>query len=123
MCGQHYQNHIADQFDLIADKDELSRRSTRGEVFHEVTVKIGSARKIGEASRAAIDKVQAVMEIHKQEHFTAYAVAAEGRNEAQRYLQERLAELDAEHGSKQRQLEECESRMKVDSRRAMRGSW
>jgi hypothetical protein len=45
-------------------------------------------------------------------------VAAEGRTEAQRYFQERLAALDADYGSKQRLVDENERRMQeADSRK------
>jgi len=55
----------------------------------------------------------AVMAIHKQAISLRDVVAAEGRIEAQRYLQERLAELDFGVRSKQWRLEDCESSMRA----------
>jgi hypothetical protein len=114
MCGQHYHNHIADQFELVADKDELLAALHVGQgKLREAEAKISAHRqKLNDVSNA-IEAVQEVLAIHKEDISLRDVVAAEGRNEAQRYLQERLAELDAEYGSKQRRLEECESRMRA----------
>jgi hypothetical protein len=114
MCGQHYHNHIADQFELVADKDELlvalhtGRRKLR-----EAEVRIETHKQKLRDVSAAIDSLQAVMAIHKEDISLRDVVAAEGRNEAQRYLQERLAELDGEYGSKQRRLDECAEKMRT----------
>jgi hypothetical protein len=114
LCGQHYHNHIAEQFDLIADKNELllALHTGRGKLREAKTKIAAHQEKLRDVS-AAMDSVQAVMAIHKEDISLRDVVAAEGRNEAQRYLQERLSELDAECGSKQRRLDECGSRMRA----------
>jgi hypothetical protein len=118
MCGQHYHNHIADQFELVADKDELLVALHTGRSkLREAEAKIETHKQKLKDVSAAIDSVQAVMTVHKEDISLRDVVAAEGRNEAQRYLQERLAELDADYGSKQRRLEGCAERMRaVDSK-------
>lgn len=114
MCGQHYQNHIADQFELVADKDELLAALHTGKSkLREVNLRIEAHRQKLTNVSASIERVQNVMAVHKADISLRDVVAAEGRNEAQRYLQERLAELDADYGSKQRQLDDCEARMKA----------
>ena len=52
MCGQHYYNHIADQFELVADKDDLylAFRSGRARL-REVNDKIISHRRMAVAVR------------------------------------------------------------------------
>jgi hypothetical protein len=54
MCGQHYYNHIADQFELVADKDDLylAFRSGRARL-REVNDKIISHRRKLEALAVA----------------------------------------------------------------------
>jgi hypothetical protein len=114
LCGQHYHNHIVEQFELIADKNELLVALHAGKnKLREAEMKIAAHQEKLRDVSAAIDSVQAIMAIHREDISLRDVVAAEGRNEAQRYLQERLSELDAEYGSKQRRLEECESRMRA----------
>jgi hypothetical protein len=117
LCGQHYENHIADQFELVAEKDELLLAFQTGKVkLREAHDRISNHKSKIDRVSAAIDKVQGTLAIKRQDVTFRDVVAAEGRTEAQRYLQERLATLDSEYGIKQREIEECERRMKeVDS--------
>ena len=118
MCGQHYQNHIADQFELTADKEDLiiALQSGRSHV-REVSDRVATRRLKLDEVRAAIERVQQVLAIHREDISLRDIVAAEGRNEAQRFLQERLAGLDAEYGEKQRRLEICNDKMKENDSR------
>jgi hypothetical protein len=118
LCGQHYQNHISDQFELVADKDELLLAyQTAKTHLNEVHDRIADHRKKIDRVQNAIDKVQQILAIKREDITLRDVVAAEGRTEAQRYLLERLAALDSEYGSKQRTMEESERQMKeVDSR-------
>src|SRR3954447_22946009 len=116
--GQHYQNQIADQFELVADKDELLLAYQTGKMqLRVVSERISAHRSNINRVEAARSKLQGVLAIKRDDITLRDVVAAEGRTEAQRYLQERLGILDAEYKDKQRVVEESERQMKeVDSK-------
>ncbi|MFM9848577.1 MAG: hypothetical protein ACKVP3_15615 [Hyphomicrobiaceae bacterium] len=118
MCGEHYQNHIADQFDLVADKDDLVAALQAGrQNLKELEEKRSEQRRKIEGVSAALVRVQQTLTIHREDISLRDIVVAEGRNEAQRVLKERLSVLDAEYGEKQRRMADAEQRMKAaDSR-------
>jgi hypothetical protein len=118
LCGHHYQNHISDQFELVADKDELllAFQTGRGKL-NEVHDRISMHKRKLDQVGHAIDRVQEILAIKREDITLRDVVAAEGRIEAQRYFQERLATLDSEYGTQQREMEESERQMKeTDSR-------
>ncbi len=118
MCGEHYHNRIADQFDLVADKDELVAALMTGrQNLNELEVRRADQRRKIDGVSFALDRVHQTLAIHREDISLRDIVVAEGRNEAQRVLQERLSTLDAEYGEKQRGKEDAERRMKeADSR-------
>jgi len=117
MCGQHYQNHIADQFELVADKDDLINALLAGRTYlRDANAKISAHRAKLEGISAAIAKIDRILAVRKSDISLRDVVASEGRNEAQRVLRERLSALDADVGARDRSLKECEARMReVDS--------
>ena len=78
-------------------------------------------RKI-EGVAAALDRVHQILAIHREDISLRDIVVAEGRNEAQRVLQERLTSLDAEYGEKQRRMADAEQRMKAADSRQRKGT-
>ncbi|MGD9670793.1 MAG: hypothetical protein AB7U75_17395 [Hyphomicrobiaceae bacterium] len=118
MCGEHYQNNIADQFDLVADKDELvTALQTGKQNMMELEEKRSEQRRKIEGVSAALERVHQTLAIHREDISLRDIVVAEGRNEAQRVLRERLSALDAEYGEKQRRKTDAEERMRAaDSR-------
>lgn len=123
MCGQHYHNHIVDQFELKADQGDLLLTLQSGHShLKEVMGRIQSQRQKLDEVASALGKVDEVMAVHKQDITLRDVVAAEGQNEAQRFLRERLGSLDTEHGEKQRlmqghdyEMKESESRERTKS--------
>ncbi|MFL9827465.1 hypothetical protein [Rhodoplanes sp. SY1] len=126
MCGQHYNNHIADQFDLKADESELllALESGRAQVS-SVSARIAEQRRALDRIGAVINDVQAVLAIRHQQVTFKDVIKAEGRNEAVRVLQEQLGSLDSRCGEIRRLIEDCEIRMKAaisrDRKRAIEG--
>jgi len=112
MCGEHYNNHIADQFELVADKDELFQTLQVGRhKLKELQSKLSDQRLKLDGVATAIAKVQQILAIHREDVSLKDVVTAEGRNEAQRVIQERLTVLDTECGEKQRLIVDAEKRM------------
>lgn len=123
MCGEHYQNNIADQFDLVADKDELvTALQTGRQHLKELDEKRSEQRRKIEGVSAALDRIRQILAIHREDISLRDIVIAQGRNEAQRVLQERLSSLDAEYGEKQRLIADAEQRMKAADSRERKGT-
>lgn len=123
MCGEHYQNNIADQFDLVADKDELVTALQIGrQHLKELDEKRSEQRRKIEGVSAALDRIHQILAIHREDISLRDIVVAEGRNEAQRVLKERLSSLDAEYGEKQRRMADAEQRMKAADSRQRKGT-
>ncbi|HIA50497.1 MAG TPA: hypothetical protein EYN91_00155, partial [Candidatus Melainabacteria bacterium] len=113
MCGQHYDNHVADQFELVADKDELLHALQIGrQKVRELTEKRNSQNNKLEQVVAAIDRVNGILATHRHDISLRDVLTAQGRSEARRVLSERLAELDADAGEKQRLIADAEGRMR-----------
>jgi hypothetical protein len=71
---------------------------------------------------AALARVQQILAIRREDISILDIVQAEGRAEAQRFLQQRLSVLDSQCGDKQRLMDICEQRMKAaDSRERKAG--
>lgn len=112
MCGQHYENHVADQFELVSEKDELLHALQIGrQKVKELTAKRSAHIAKIENVAASIGRINNILTAHRQEVRLRDVVMAQGRSEAHRVLAERLAELDTEIGGKQRQITGAEQRM------------
>lgn len=112
MCGQHYSNHIADQFELVADKDELIQALQLGrQQMNELHRRAADQRAKINDVELAIQRVSSVLAVRREDVSLHDVVSAEGRNEAQRVLLERMSSLDVDVGQKQRQIDEQEQLM------------
>lgn len=60
---------------------------------------------------ASIERVEEILATHRQDISLKDVVAAQGKNEAERYLKVRLNELDVEYSDKRRAIEEGERLM------------
>lgn len=121
MCGQHYENHIADQFEIVADKDELlhALQVGRQKLKELADNRAGHRSKMNEME-AAIEEIRKILAVQRQEISLRDVVTAQGRSEAHRVLLERLAELDAEAGAKQRLIDDADRRMRETESRIRR---
>jgi hypothetical protein len=123
MCGQHYQNQIADQFELVADKEDLllalqSGRTHLKDVHDRLTI---HRQKLDRVTNS-IDRIQEVLAVKRGDISLRDVIAAEGRVEAQRYFQDRLASLDVDYGIKSRIMAESEQRMAEADNRKRKGN-
>lgn len=118
MCGQHYANRIADQFGLRADADDLMAALQTGRSrLRDVSDRITEQRRKIDLVAVAIESVQQVLAVRREDISLRDVVIAEGRHQAQKFLQERLAALDHDYAAKRRQMDDAIKQMKVaDSR-------
>lgn len=119
MCGQHYDNHIADRFEIASDKSELIQalHDAKGKLSG-LDGKIIAHRGTISDVQSQIDSVQEILSTHKKEITLRDVVVAEGRNQAQQVFLERIAALDKEIGALQRLIADQEQKMKeADSKK------
>lgn len=118
MCGQHYHNKISDQFEIVADTDDLliSLQSGRARL-REIHAELALRRRGVSDIEKSLARLNDALSVHREDISLRDVVAAEGRSEAERYLKIRLNELDAEYGDKTRAVAENERLMKLSESR------
>ena len=118
MCGQHYKNHISEQFELAVDKDELIQALLFArQKINELDRRLSEQRAQIAGIEIAIRRLNEILAVKKENISLQEVVAAEGRNEAHRVLNERLLSLHDEVDQKQRNVNEKQQRMReLDSR-------
>ncbi len=119
MCGQHYDNHIADRFEIASDKGDLVQALHDGkQKLAMLDEKISIHRKGIIGLQTEIDTVQQTLSTHKERITLRDVVVAEGRNQAQQVFLKRLSDLDSDIGTGQREIAAQEQKMKdADSRK------
>jgi len=112
-CGQEYENSLTEQFGLVEDVDGLiAARLNSYRKIAELDDSVTKCRSdLGEVEQA-IARVATIFAIRKAELSFHDVVVAEGRTEAARLLQTRLAELDAEFLNLTRGIAEQNQRIK-----------
>lgn len=94
-CGQHYSNKIADQFELVSDIGELLHAVQIGrQKIVELEAKIRDRKSKIDSIQAAINRVNEILAIHREDLTLGDIIKAKGRNEARRIMQDRLSSLD-----------------------------
>ncbi len=123
VCGQHYVNGIAEQFQLVAEKDDLVSALHLGQAnLRDATAKCGSRRAALEHVRASIDNVDRIMATRKANISVRDIIISEGRQEADRLLTDRLGALNDQYGDALRRVADCEARMKESDDRGHRAT-
>ena len=118
MCGEHYSNRIADQFELVADKDELVQALQLGrQKMNGLHKRIADQRAEIDGVEVAIKRVSDVLAVRHEDISLQDVVSAEGRSEAQRVLRERLSSLDSDIEQKSRRIDEQERLMSATQSR------
>ena len=98
-CGQIYENSLREQFGLVEDYDSLlNSRINAANRINEIDRKLGEHRADLVEIEGSLSRINAVFAVRKSELTFKDVVAAEGRTEANRLLQARLAEIDAAVG-------------------------
>ena len=113
MCGQHYDNQIADRFEIASDKGELFQALHDGKnKLAELNLKIKAHRQSINDLQTEIDGIKQLLSTHKEEITLRDVVLAEGRNQAQQVFLRRLADLDTEIGTMQSKIAQHVQKMK-----------
>jgi len=97
MCGQDYANGIVEQFDLVADRTDLIPSLVQGrDQLQAVDQKLIGARSKVDGIEKALASIHETLSIQKNNITLQDVVAAQGKNEARRFLDQRLSELDSD---------------------------
>ncbi|WP_428391508.1 hypothetical protein [Lichenicoccus sp.] len=109
-CGHHYYNSIADQFEIVQDKDGLfSSLIISQEKLHELDAKAEVERKNIAKLEDRIARINHLLGVRKDELSLNDVIAAQGRNEAGRIIRGRIAKID-DGISERRSQEEAAAR-------------
>jgi len=108
-CGQHYDNAIADQFEIVQDKDGLyNALIISQEKLHELDAKAQAERGNISQLEERIARINHVLGVRKADVSFNDVVVAQGRNEAGKIIRGRIAEID-ESISRKRMEEDAEN--------------
>lgn len=110
-CGHHYDNSIADQFEIVQDKDGLfNALIISQEKLHELENKAQAERQNLSGLDERIARINHILGVRKADLSFGDVVAAQGRNEAGKIIRNRIAAIDESISDKRRQ-EEAETGM------------
>lgn len=94
-CGQHYSNLIADQFEILQDKDGLyAALITSQEKLHELEGAANSERKNIIALEEQIAQINHILSVRKDDLSFNDVIIAQGRNQAGRIIRNRIGVID-----------------------------
>lgn len=118
-CGQHYQNSIADQFEIVQDKDGLfNALIISQEKLHELEDKAQGERKNVAALENQIARVNHILGMRKNDLSFNDVIAVQGRNEAGRIIRGRIGKIDDSiSGTRRKEDAETETMKAAVSRR------
>jgi hypothetical protein len=108
-CGHHYNNKIADQFEIVQDKDGLyNALIISQDKLHELEAKAQAERGAVSQLEERISRINYVLGVRKSDISFNDVVVAQGRNEAGKIIRGRIAEID-EIISRKRREEDAEA--------------
>src|SRR5271165_6079720 len=91
MCGHHYDNAIADQFEIVRDKDGLfNALIISQEKLHELDAKAQAERNNISQLEERIARINHVLGVRKADVSFNDVVVAQGRNEAGKIIRGRI---------------------------------
>jgi predicted house-cleaning noncanonical NTP pyrophosphatase (MazG superfamily) len=94
-CGHHYNNAIADQFEIVQDKDGLySALIISQEKLHELEAKAQAERQNIANLEARIARINQVLGFRKADVSFNDVLVAQGRNEAGKLIRGRISEIE-----------------------------
>jgi hypothetical protein len=94
-CGHHYQNAIADQFEIVKDKDGLySSLIISQEKLHELDAKAQTERQNIAGLEEQITRINQVLGFRKADVSFNDVLVAQGRNEAAKLIRGQIAEIE-----------------------------
>ena len=108
-CGHYYHNSIADQFEIVQDKDGLFNSLIISQAkLHELDDKASAERTNIAELEDRIARINSILGVRKNELSFNDVIAAQGRNEAGRIIRGRIGTID-EGISAKRRREDAES--------------
>ena len=122
-CGHHYHNSIADQFEIVQDKDgRFNSLIISQEKLHELDDKAEAERKNIAELEGRIARIKHILGVRKDKLSFSDVIAAQGRNEASRIIRGRINTIDDSISHKRSQEDEETRSMQaaVSRRRARR---
>ncbi len=113
-CGYHYDNSIADQFEIVQDKDGLVSALLISQAkLHELDDRAKKERGNIAGIVERITRINQILGVRKADLSFNDVVAAQGRNEAGRIIRGRIDEVDVSITSKRRQEDAATEAMKA----------
>ena len=113
-CGHHYENSIADQFEIVQDKDGLfNALIISQEKLHELDDKARKERENISGINERITRIHQILGVRKAEVSFNDVVAAQGRNEAGRIIRGRIVKADESIAAKRREEDAATEAMKA----------
>ena len=103
-CGHHYDNAIADQFEIVQDKDGLYNALVISqEKLHELDAKAQAERNGISQLEERITRINHVRGVRKADVSFNDLVVAQGRNEAGKIIRGRIDDIDVTISRKRRE--------------------
>jgi hypothetical protein len=113
-CGHHYDNSIADQFEIVQDKDGLvSALMISQAKLHELDDKAKKERANIAGIVERITRINQILGVRKADFSFKDVVAAQGRNEAGRMIRGRIKDVDVSISAKRREEDAASESMKA----------
>jgi predicted house-cleaning noncanonical NTP pyrophosphatase (MazG superfamily) len=108
-CGHHYHNAIADQFEIVQDKDGLyNALIISHEKMRELDANAQTERNNISQIEERISRINHILSVRKSDLSFNDVVVAQGRNEAGKIIRDRIAAID-ENISRKRAREDAEA--------------
>ncbi len=113
-CGQHYDNAIADQFEIVQDKDGLfNALIISQDKLHELEAKAQVERGNIAQIENRLATINHLFSVRKANLSFRDIIAIQGRNEAARLIRSRVAEVDKAVGERLRGEQAASERMRA----------
>lgn len=113
-CGHHYENAIADQFEIVQDKDGLfNALIISQEKLHELERKAHTERENISNITERITRINHILGVRKSDLSFNDVVVAQGRNEAGKIIRGRIEDIDQSVAAKRREEDEAFERMRA----------
>jgi hypothetical protein len=113
-CGHHYDNSIADQFEIVQDKDGLfNALIISQEKLHELDAKALAERNSISQLEERIGRINHVLGVRKADVSFNDVVVAQGRNEAGKIIRGRISAIDESISGKRLEEDAESERMKA----------
>lgn len=113
-CGHHYENSIADQFEVVQDKDGLfNALIISQEKLHELEDEARKERENISNINEGITRIHHILGVRKADVSFNDVVVAQGRNEAGKIIRGRIEKIDESIAAKRREEDTATEAMRA----------